>query len=121
MAFVTSYTSDQPVDDFGLGFSKLKFSASVPGSTEKTLTVPGDAPRYKVIMKSEASGTLSPSPVWVAVNATAALPAGADFALSTSELLPVAREVRAGDVLSFFTSVADTDVSVVFYALQTLN
>jgi hypothetical protein len=103
-----------------LYFSNLKYSASLAATTDTTLTVPTKAQRYKAIIKVENNGL-----VWVALNATAAIPAGGTFAATTSELITDAkslcREVKAGDVLHFFTSTAGTDVSVVFYAVGTNN
>lgn len=117
---ITPYLSQQPVDDFGLRFSNLKYSASLAATTDTTLTVPGKAQRYKAVIKVENNGL-----VWVALNATAAVPAGGTFAATTSELITDAkslcREVRSGDVLHFITATAGTDVSVVFYALDTNN
>ena len=112
-----SYTSLQQNDDFGLTFSSLKYSATLPASTDKTLTVPGSSARFKAIMKAEADGV-----VYVANGATAAVPAGANFAAVSSEMIPVngvlCREVKAGDVLHFITAGTDIDVSVVFYAIK---
>lgn len=120
MAFITPYLSQQPVDDYGLTFSNVKYSATLGASTDTTLTVPGSAPRYKAVMRAETDGV-----VWVANGATAAVPAGATFAAVSSEMIPVngtlCREVKAGDVLHFITGTADIDVSVVFYALNTNN
>lgn len=116
----TPYLSQQPVDDFGLRFSNLKYSANLDAKTDTTLTVPSDGQRYKAVMKVENNGL-----VWVALNGTAAVPAGASFAKTTSELITDAkslcREVKAGDVLHFYTATNNTDVSVVFYALGTNN
>lgn len=117
MAITVPYVAQNPVDDFGLRFSNLKYSATLAASTDTTLTVPGTAPRYKAVIKVENNAD-----VWVALNATAAIPAGGTFAATTSELVNgnyyICREVLAGDVLHFFTAAANTDVSVVFYALQ---
>lgn len=117
---ITPYNSQQPVDDFGLLFASLKFSASLAATTDTTLTIPGTAPRYKAVIKVENNGL-----VWVALNATAAVPAGSTFAATTSELITDAkslcREVKSGDVLHFFTATAATDVSVVLYAVGTNN
>jgi hypothetical protein len=60
--------------------------------------------------------------VWVAVNKTAAVPAGATFAKDTSELVTNAEMkaylVNVGDVLNFFSKTATTpSVSVAFYAM----
>lgn len=120
MAFITPYTAQQPVDDFSLQFAGLKYSAALAGSADTTLTVPGVAPRYKALIKVGGAGI-----VWVALNATAAVPAGAGFAATTSEMVSaeqeICREVKADDVLHFITATATTNVSVVFYAVGTPN
>ncbi len=117
---VTPYLSQQPVDDFGFRFSDLKYSANLAASTDTTLTIPGNAPRYKALIKVEQNGL-----VWVANNETAAVPVGATFAAVSSELVndakSLCREVKAGDVLHFITATANTEVSVVLYALNTNN
>lgn len=117
---VTPYLAQQPVDDFGSRFADLKYSATLAITTDTTLTIPGKAPRYKAIIKIAGTGR-----VWVAINATAAVPAGASFAATTSELIPlngtICREVRADDVLHFFASSAANDVSVVLYSVGTNN
>lgn len=116
---ITPYISQQTVNDFGLGFSSLKYSAALSATTDTTLTIPGDAPRYKAVIKVDANV------VWVAINATAAVPGGTSFAATTSEMISdnnaLCREVKAGDVLHFFTATATTAVSVVLYALGTNN
>lgn len=120
MALPTPYTSQQPVDDFSLGFATLKYSAALAGSTDTTLTVPGAAPRYKMLIKVGGAGI-----VWAAMNATAAVPAGTTLAAVSSEMVTaeqaICREVKAGDVLHLITATATTNVSVVFYALGTPN
>jgi len=116
----TPYLSQQPVDDFGLRFPDIRYSASLAANTDTTLTLPGKAPRYKVLIKVEP-GSL----VWMAVGATAAVPAGGTFAATTSELITNAekycREFKAGEVLHFFTATAGTDVSVCLFAVGTNN
>ncbi len=117
---ITPYVAQQTVTDFGLRFPDLKYSAKLAITSDTTLTIPGIAPRYKAIMK-----TLGTGEVWVALNETAAATAGTSFAASTSEMLtaeyPLCREVKAGDVIHFFSSTATTDVSVVLFALGTNN
>ncbi len=117
---VTPYISQQPVDDFGLRFADLKYSASLAATTDTTLTIPGKAQRYKALIKVKNNGI-----VWVALNATAAVPAGTTFAATTSELVndksTLCREIKAGDVLHFYTATATTDVSVVLYSVGTNN
>ena len=113
------YTSQQPVDDFGLWCSNLLYSVSLAASTDTTLSIPGIAPRYKALIKTSYNGV-----VWFSLNQTAAVPAGDTFALTTSELIdsqPLCREVKKGDVLHFITSTANTEISVVLYAVGTNN
>lgn len=117
---ITPYVSQQPVDDFGLRFAGIKYSASLAATTDTTLTIPGSARRYKAVIKVEQNGL-----VWVALNATAGVPGGSTFAATASELIndakSICREVSAGDVLHFYTATAGTDVSVVLYSLGTNN
>lgn len=117
---ITPYLSQQPVDDFGLNFPSVKYSATLAITTDTTLTIPGKAQRYKAIMTCETGGY-----VWIALNATAAAPGGSSFAATTSELITagqrLCREVKAGDVLHFFSGTATTDMSVVLFALGTNN
>ncbi len=126
---ITPYVSQQPVDDFGIRFADLLYSADLDAATDTALTIPGNAPKYKALIKAGLatdgeSGALIPSEVWVAQNATAAVPAGASFAVTTSELITlnyyICREVRAGDVLHFYATSGGT-VSVVLYAVGTNN
>lgn len=111
---------------FGLPVSDTKFTASLAATTDTTLAVPNGTAmgmplnqvnRFLAIISVESGGN-----VYFAVNAAAAVPAGATFAASTSELIVggqyFAREVLATDVLHFFTATAGTDVSVTFYALN---
>lgn len=111
--FITSYTSQQPVDDFGNLFANLLYSATLAATTDTSLTIPSNSPRYKALIKVS-------NITWVASNATAAAPGGASFAATTSELAitseHLCREVKAGDVLHFFAPNASTEVSVVLYA-----
>jgi hypothetical protein len=112
---VTPYNAQWTVNDFGQPFATLKYSASLAATTDTTLTVPGDAPKYRALIKVETNGL-----VWVALNATAAVPAGGTFAATTSELITddrtLCRYVKAGDVLHFYTAGSGIDVSVVLYS-----
>lgn len=108
------YISRPPVDDFGLEPSGIWYSATLASGTATSLTVPGVSRRLKAIIKIGGS-----SSVWLSINGTAAVPAGASFASTTSEIINpninFSREVKAGDVLSFITSGTNIDVSVSFY------
>lgn len=110
------YISQQPVDDFGLTFADLKFSAYITGGTEATLTIPGNSPRYKALITAGDVGD-----IWVSKNATAQPSVPGNFIPSTSELVPIirtiCREVKAGDVLHFTNNISDAEVGVVLYAL----
>ena len=96
---------------FGLPFAKIKYDTTLLLGVEQTLTVPGPSIKYLAIFSYEPG-----SEVWVAKNATATVP-GVSFAATDSELNPVAREVKANDVLHFITTNVDARVGVAFYAL----
>jgi hypothetical protein len=110
---------------FGLPFCDTIFSASLAITTDTTLTVPlkgamgaalNSVNKWIAIIQVEAN--LS---VWFALNAVAAVPAGASFAATTSDLILgteyYAVEVKAGDVMHFLAPTAGTDIMVKFYAL----
>jgi hypothetical protein len=131
MSFITQYKIQKDVagyNGFGLQFSNSKYSATLTANTDTTLTVPltgsmgaalDTVNKYlAIITVYNATGE---GEVWCANNATAAKPAGSSFASTTSDMIvqnrDYAREVKAGDVLHFFTTQTSTDVSVIFYAL----
>lgn len=110
---------------FGLQFCDQKYSASLAITTDTTLTVPlngamgqalNSVNKWLAVIQVEAN--LS---VWFALNATAAVPAGAGFASTTSDLIIGSEaygvEVKAGDVMHFLAPTAGTDILVKFYAL----
>lgn len=98
---------------FGVPFTLDARSGILAVGVAQTITVPDEYAHYIAIF-SYTPG----SSIWVDKFTTAVAPTGA-FAATTSELNPAAREVEAGDVLSFIT--ADTTnpmVSVLFYVVQ---
>ena len=110
---------------FGLQFSDLKFSASLAITTDTTLAVPlrgsmgaalNEINKWLAVVAVEANAS-----VWCALNTAAAVPVGATFAATGSDLILgteyYAREVKAGDVMHFLAPVAGTDICVMFYAL----
>lgn len=116
-------------NDFGQQYSDQIYNATLTAATDTTLTVPGGGMmgsitsfgginnKNKVLAVIRTTGD-----VWLAVNAVADVPAGATFALDTSELVTSSVEkaylVNAGDVLHFFAKTATTpSVSVAFYAM----
>lgn len=97
---------------FGLPFSDFKYNTTLVATVEQTLTIPGDTKKWLAIFSVEPG-----TKVWISNNATATIP-GAAFATTDCELNPVARIVRADDVLHFITSDADAQVGVTLYAIQ---
>ena len=112
-------------NDFGLIPSDTNYSATLMANTDTTVTVPSSSslgghnttnlPNLMAVFyyKNTAGNT-----VWVAKNATAAVPAGSTFALTTSQANPVSWQVKAGDVLHFITAGTSIDVNVTFYWLS---
>lgn len=90
--------------------SDIKYSATLAASTHSTITVPSSAEKWIAVFSYEAVTN-----VWVAVNGTAAVPAGGTFATTTSQLNPPALTVYAADVIDIITANATTDVGVAFY------
>jgi hypothetical protein len=124
----TQYNIDpniQGVNGFGLRSCDLIFTATLAVATDTSLAVPASAAlgvpasnqfnKWVAVMKYARSTPASP--VFFANNATAAVPAGAAFAASTSEIEPEAKHVKTGDTLHFICAAA-AHVSVAFYAVQ---
>jgi hypothetical protein len=113
------------VNGWGQPFCDTIFTATLGAGAETTLTVPAKAglgvPSSNQFNKFLAVFSVQDgAKVWVAVNATAAVPAGAAFAASTSEMInPAAscKYCKTGDILHF-VSAAAADISVAFYAIQ---
>jgi len=108
---------------FGLKPTDTSFSCTLTASTDTTLTIPEEfslgnssstlGARLLAIIISDPSTS-----VWVALNATASAPVGATFAATLSALNPAAYEVKAGDVLHFFSTGTGVNCSVRLYWLQ---
>jgi hypothetical protein len=109
----------QGLNSYAPSFSTNKYTATLAATTDTTLTVPSDFENWVAYFSVEASKL-----VWLALNATAAAPAGASFAASTSELIPnvsqyqIGRRVQAGDVLHFFSQSGTANISVALYAIS---
>ena len=119
---IYSYIKGQ--NGFGLYLSDTSFSATLTASTDTTVTVPATAGVGLVLPTSKYSMLAvirtTPADVWVAVNQTAAIPAGGTFASTTSQLLDrdvMGIAVNGNDVLHFITAASDVVVSVAFYVL----
>jgi hypothetical protein len=116
MAQITPYLANTVYNsDFAFCPTSLLYSATLAATTDTTVTMPGTAKRYKVLMKSTMF-------VWVAYNNVASVPAGATFAQTTSELLspyfPLCRDLKKDDVIHFFSPTASAEVSLVLYTVQ---
>lgn len=96
---------------FGMQFSDDKYNSTLLLGVEQVLVCPAHAAKFLAIFSIEPGAE-----VWVALNDTAVV-AGAAFDKVSSELNPIAREVRADDVLHFITTNADARIGVVFYAV----
>jgi hypothetical protein len=111
---------------FGLPFSDTNYSVTLTASTDTTLTVPSaiGLGQQGPSTKAQSIAIISVKPngsVWMAVNATAAVPAGNTFASTTSELIGpfnYAKLVNGGDVLHFISPDTGDTVSVSFYSLS---
>lgn len=114
-------TTVQGVNGFGAPFCDTIFTATLGAAAVTALTVPAKAALgmgSATSVKNTYLAVFSYAPgskVWVANNETAAVPGGAAFAASTSEMNPPAKKVKAGDILSFICT-AGADVSVALYS-----
>ena len=95
------------------GFAVDCYSATLPNGSAESITVPSNFQNWIAVFSFTPGAT-----VWVSLNDTAAIPAGATFAATTSELNPGARAVLAGDTISLISnSTGDVDVGVILYAV----
>lgn len=112
------------INDFAQYFCTEIYTATLAINTDTTLTVPGlggmgnaaEPSKNKFVAVIKVTPNAS---VWVALGATAAVPAGASFAASTSELVPASgvlgKIVSAGDVIHVLSPAANVSVSISFY------
>ena len=107
---------------FGLKPSDTNISTTLTINTDTTFTVPGTDStggcNYQkkalwLVIFSNTSGI----DLWVAIYATAAVPAGATFAATKSMLNPAALELQEGDVIHCFAAVANVNDGIRFYSL----
>jgi len=127
------------INGFGLINCPIKYSVTLSATTDTSVTVPAvssmGSPGYAVNRAinpvspiSEANSTnnliaiiMTDNPsVFMAVNGTAAVPAGDSFAATNSSLVsygqPYARYVPGGSVLHFITAAMAANVTIEFYA-----
>jgi len=104
----------------GLRQSDIKYTATLTsggGNTQLTVPSSGNMGSLRSASTNKWVVNIITEPgtaVFFAVNNTAEVPAGATFALSTSELIPPRynffKEVDAGDVLNFITADATAGI-----------
>lgn len=108
-------------DDFSATFADIKYSVSLAASTAQQITVPNELglgiQGKKNALVLAVIKIVVGKTVWVARNATAALPSGT-IALCDEELVaPVmCRAVYGNDTLSFISPDANTVLWVGFYS-----
>lgn len=94
--------------------SNNKYSATLVNGAASSVTVPSTSSLWDVVFSYQPGDS-----VWVDFSgATAAIPVGATFAATTSELLPASRRVLAGTVVSAITDNATADVGIMLYAVS---
>lgn len=111
------------MNGFGLIPTDTQVSVTLTALTDTTYTIPETFTlgRASSTLKAKVIAIIASDPgssVWVALNATAAVPVGATFAATTSALNPSAYEVQAGDVLHCISS-GTPSVSIRLYWLET--
>lgn len=125
----TKYNIDSQtfgVNGFGRRFTDTSYTVTLGAATEATLTIPGNAAlgipsAYKKNKFIAVITCEQAKKVYFALNETAAVPAGATIAASTSALLPIqtAFFVEAGDVIHLISAAA-ADVSIELYAINSV-
>lgn len=102
-------------NSFGITQSKYIWNATITAAHGEThITVPSTSAEFLAVFSYQPGAS-----VLVAINNTAALPAGATLTAATSELNPASRQVNAGDTISMIT--ADTADNVSISLLKTLG
>lgn len=113
MATSTKFNMTKDVagyNGFGVKFASDGYKGLLAVGVEQHVTVPSNYPNWLAVF-SYTPG----SNIWVDGTTTAAVPVGA-FAATTADLNPSARQVVAGQTLSFITSdTTSPQVKVSFY------
>lgn len=108
---------------FGLVPSDTNKSVTLTASTDTTFTMPGASGMGGNGFYQKATWlvifNITPGDeVWVAINATAGVPAGASFAATASMLNPAALQLNNGDVIHCFSTNTGANVSIRLYSLS---
>jgi hypothetical protein len=103
----------QGFNAFAPTLSDTMYSSTIASGTHEEITVPSSNENWIVIFSYQFG-----SDIWVSVNNTAAPPAGATFASTTSFLTPAQLKVKAGDTISCYNNNASgQDVGIALYAI----
>ena len=128
---VVKYNQERDINGyngFALPPSDLNFNATLAATTDTTLTIPnstgmgGHGVYYTAVWVAIITVAPTTGAVWMAVNATAAVPVGTSFASTSSILLSPnccnGFRLNGGDVLHFFSTPATNSVSVRLYSMS---
>lgn len=101
-------------------FSENTYNGLLAANTEQTLTVPNIAGQSPGTSSSQLIAIITAlnAPIWVALNATVAVPTTTIGVLAGEGVTvnsPLIKIVAAGDVLHFIGSTANTQFGVKFY------
>lgn len=97
---------------FGVKFAKDGYSGVLAVGVAQSVTVPSNYPNWLAVFSYTPGAN-----IWVDGATTAAAPAGA-FGATQADLNPSARQVTAGQTLSFITSdTTSPQVKVSFYVI----
>ena len=107
---------------YGNKFCTYNYTTTLAANTEATLTVPGISQMGTANSSSKAQWMAvfsyeAAKKVYVALNGTAAVPAGGTLVASTSSLNPAGRMVQEGDVIHVI-SAAIADLSIELFPVQ---
>lgn len=115
MSTVLDFQNDvKGYNSFAPAFATDRYSATLASGGSSTITVPSNFKHWVAAFSYQAGGD-----IWVSINGTAAGPAGATFATTTSQLQPGALSVNSTDVISIKNNGAgSSDIGVVLYAIS---
>lgn len=114
MSTLLNFARDvQGLNTFAPYISQDNYSGTIASGAAQSITIPSNGQQWIAVLNYQFG-----SDIWVAVNHTAAQPAGATFASSNSILTPAQLRVNAGNTISCYNNSATAqDVSISLYAI----